>query len=63
MTKTIEDELVDEIRRRREAHARSFDYELRRITEDLQRQEQESGTEVVKRPSRRPLAMPKEYSA
>ena len=63
MTQGIEDEIVEEIRRRRGAHAESFDYDLKRITEDLQRQEKESGTRVVKRPSRRPLAMPKDHSA
>ncbi len=53
------DDIVEEIRRHREAHAASLDYDLKRITEDLQRQERESGTRVVSRPSRKPLAMPK----
>ncbi len=53
------DEVVEEIRRHREAHAASLDYDLKQITEDLQQQERESGTRVVKRPSRKPLAMPK----
>ena len=57
------DEIVEEIRRRREAHAASLDYDLKRITEDLQRQERESGTRVVKRPPRKPVAMPKGSSA
>ena len=63
MTRTIEDEIVEEIRREREAHAQSLDFDLKRITEDLQRQEHESGVQVVRRPSRRPVAMPKEYLA
>ena len=36
---TRADEIVEEIRRHREAHAASLDYDLKRITEDLQRQE------------------------
>lgn len=53
------DEIVEEIRRYREAHAASLQYDLKRITEDLQRQERESGARVVTRPPRKPLAMPK----
>ena len=58
-----EDEIVEEIRRRREAHAESFDYDLKRITEDLQRQEHESGVDVVQRPPRKAQALPKRSSA
>ncbi len=49
------DEIVEEIRRHREAHAASLEYDLQRIIEDLQRQEEESGTEVVTRPPRKPV--------
>lgn len=52
-TKT--DEIVDEIRRHREAHAASLDYDLKRITRDLQQQERESGRELVTRSPRLPL--------
>ena len=52
-TKT--DEIVEEIRRHREAHAASLDYDLKRITRDLQQQERESGREFVTRPPRLPL--------
>ena len=52
-TKT--DEIVEEIRRVREAHAASLNYDLKRITDDLQRQERESGRELVTRPPRPPL--------
>ncbi len=51
MTNEIDDEIVEAIRRRRQAHAESLDYDLKRITEDLQRQERESGEPVVRRPS------------
>ena len=57
MTSKVEDEIVEEIRHRRQAHAESLGYDLKRITEDLQRQERESGTRVVQRPPRRPLVM------
>ena len=52
---TKADEIVEEIRRHREAHAASLDYDLKRITRDLQRQERESGKNVVSRPPRKPL--------
>lgn len=48
------DEIVDEIRRHRDRHAASFDYDIERIVEDLQRREKESGVRVVTRPPRAP---------
>lgn len=51
------DEIVEEIRKRREAHAASLDYDLKRITRDLQQQERESGRKVVTRPPRKPISM------
>ena len=38
-------------------------YDLKRIVDDFQRQEQESATKVVSRPPRKPLAAPKSSSA
>jgi len=55
---TKDDEITEEIRRCREAHAASLGYDLARITEDYQRQELESGAKVVNRPPRRPVAAP-----
>jgi len=63
MTSEWDDEIVEEIRRRREAHAESLGYDLKRITEDLQRQERESGAQVVRRPPRKPERTPKRSSA
>lgn len=63
MTSKIDDEIVEEIRRRRQAHAESLGYDLKRIVEDLQRQEKDSGTPVVKRLPRTPQAIPKRSSA
>ena len=53
------DEIVEEIRRHREAHAASLDFDLKRIIEDLRQQEQKSGARVVNRPPRMPLLLPK----
>jgi len=58
-----EDDIVREIRVRRQAHAESLDYDLKRITEDLQRQERESGAKVVNRPPRKAQVLPKRSSA
>ncbi|MBI4613712.1 MAG: hypothetical protein HY720_08895 [Planctomycetes bacterium] len=63
MTSECDDEIIEEIRRRREAHAESLGYDLKRITEDLQRQERESGTPVVKRAPRGPQRVAKPSSA
>ncbi len=49
------DEIVEEIRRHRETHAASLDYDLKRITRDLQQQERQSTRNVVTRPPRPPL--------
>ena len=54
MTKT-NDEIIEEIRRRRQEHAASFGYDLKRIVRDLREQERQSGREVVTRPPRKPL--------
>lgn len=56
------DEIVAEIRRHREAHAESLDYDLRRITQDFQRQEQESARKVVTRQPRKPATVPRPSS-
>jgi hypothetical protein len=63
MTNPVDDEIVEAIRRVRQAHAESLEYDLKRITKDVQRQERESGTPVVQRPSRKPQVTPKRSSA
>lgn len=63
MTSKSDDEIVEEIRRRRQAHAESLDYDLKRITKDLQRRERESGAPVVERAPRRPKVTRKRSSA
>jgi len=54
MTRKIHDEIVEEIRRRREEHAKSFDYDLKRISQELQRLERASGATVVTRAPKKP---------
>ena len=63
MTNQRDDEIVEEIRRHRQAHAEALGHDLKRITQDLQRQERESGKPVVKREPRKPERIPKRSSA
>jgi len=63
MTNKVDDEIVEEIRRRRQAHAESLGYDLKRIVDDLQRREKESGTRGVERAPRKPQLVPKRSSA
>jgi len=51
---TNNDEIIEEIRRHREEHAASLDYDLKRITRDLQEQERRSGRHVVTRKPKNP---------
>jgi hypothetical protein len=57
-----DDEIIEPIRRYREAHAASSDYDLERIVQDLQREEAESGVKTVTRAPRKPSAVPKQSS-
>ncbi len=50
------DPIVDEIRRGREAYAAKFNFDLEAIYQDIKRQEQESGHEIVTLPSKRRAA-------
>jgi hypothetical protein len=52
-----EDPIVAEVRRAREAYAARFDFDLKRICEDLQRRTEEmsrAGWKVMSLPPRRP---------
>jgi len=60
---TLDDEIVEEIRRRRQAHAASLDYDLKRSTEALQRQERQSGARLVVRAPRKPQVVTARHSA
>ena len=50
------DLIVDEIRREREAYAAKFNFDLEAIYQDIKRQEQESGHEIVTLPLKRRAA-------
>ena len=49
------DEIVDEVRRVREAYAAEFDFDLRRIAEGLRRREREGGWEYLQLPPKQPV--------
>ena len=51
------DEIIAAIRRQRKTHATSLNYDLRRITRDLQRQEGQSGRRFITRMPRKPLPL------
>ena len=46
------DEIVDDVRSVRDAYAKSFDYDLDLIFEDLKRRERASGRVYVSRPAK-----------
>ena len=50
------DPIIEEIRKIREAHAASFDYDVKRITRDFQEQEKESSRKIVLPPPKPPIA-------
>ena len=50
------DPIVEEIRYEREAYAAKFNFDIEAICRDLQRQERESGREIVTLPSKRRAA-------
>ena len=52
----LQDEIVEEIHRIREEYSRSFNHDLKAIFADLQKQQAESGTEVVSLSRKRGLA-------
>lgn len=54
MSPKSDDEIVSEIRRIRDEHAKKFDYDLKRIFEDFKRREQESGRKFVRLQPRAP---------
>ena len=60
-----DDPVVEEVRRERQAHAARFQYDLRAISLDLKKQEQESGKKLVRYPPCRlepALAAPQDKS-
>jgi len=53
-----QDEIVEEIHRIREEYSRSFNHDLKALFADLQKQQAESGREVVSLSRKRGLATP-----
>lgn len=49
------DEIVEEIRKIRDAHAKKFNYDLDAIYEDLKKAEKRSGLKFVQPPSKKNL--------
>ena len=47
------DPVVEEVRKIRDEYARSFDYDLGRICEDLRKQQAESGRDIVTLPPKK----------
>lgn len=46
----MEDEIVEEVRRVREAYAAQFGYDIRKMVEDLRRHSDEAGRQTVSLP-------------
>jgi predicted PolB exonuclease-like 3'-5' exonuclease len=51
----LHDEIVEEIHRIREEYSQSFNHDLKAIFADLQKQQAESGREIVSLPQKRSL--------
>lgn len=45
-----QDEILEEIHRIREEHAKSFNYDLQAICDDLRKQEATSGRKIISKP-------------
>ena len=50
----IDDPIVDEVRRRRQARAAKFHYDIDAIAEDARTRERTSGHKVIQPPKRKP---------
>lgn len=50
-----QDEILEEIHRIREQHAKSFNYDLDAIFEDWQKKQSESGRKIVALPPKQPF--------
>ena len=48
------DEILEEIYRIREEHAKAFNYDLKAICDDLRRRQTASGRKIISKPLRRP---------
>lgn len=48
------DEVLEEIYKIREEHARAFNYDLEAICDDLRQKQAESGRQIISQPLKRP---------
>jgi hypothetical protein len=48
------DEIVEEIHKIREEHAKAFNYDLQAICDDLRRKQAESGRQIISSPLKQP---------
>jgi len=56
-----QDEILEEIYRVREEHAKSFNYDLKAICNDLRKQEAKSGRQIVSKPLKQRSQQPTLY--
>ncbi|MFB2919317.1 hypothetical protein [Aerosakkonema funiforme] len=52
------DEVLEEIYKIREEHAKSFNYDLQAICDDLQKRQAESGRQLISQPLKQRLPQP-----
>ena len=57
------DEILADLRRHREAHAAKFDFDVRRIAEDMDQKARAAGIVNVSLPPRRPEPLPERKPA
>lgn len=50
---TITDPIVEEVRKARNKHAKKFNYDVKEVAADIQKQQKESGREFVSFPAKR----------
>ena len=48
------DEILEEIHKIREEHAKAFNYDLQAICDDLRRKQAESGRQIISSPLKQP---------
>lgn len=52
------DEILEEIYRIREEHAKAFNYDLKAICADLRKRQAASGRKIISKPLRQPIQSP-----
>ncbi|GAA6614649.1 hypothetical protein [Scytonema sp. NUACC26] len=50
----LKDEVLEEIYKIREEHAKSFNYDLQAICDDLRKKQEKSGRQIISVPLRKP---------